>query len=976
MLSISNVSINQASTYYSKDNYYTKERGEFLGKAVEKLGFTEELTHENFIHMLHGENGYGEVLRREKQTGESRAGYDHTFTAPKSLSILLEIAEAKGNEELANKIRDIHDKAVNSTLEQIEENYIYTRVRDENGERFRVKTDNMIVAKFEHDTSRELDPTLHTHCVIANLTQTADGKWQSIANEELYKNKMINGQFYRSELAKNLKELGLNIEITNSKQMLFELKGIDNSLISEFSQRSKQIEESLEELREKYPHASESELKQFAALESRVAKKEVDRDEVRANNLQRAESLTNTDELLATIQKDNLSLKKLNIEEIIEKSAQIISENESTFSKEQLLKNAIGLSFGELGAKELWSEIDNSNLVKLDENTLTTKEILQIEKEIIKYARDTKDSVKQLKSEKEVKSFIEKNYKSMTKGQKEAVEHILTCKDKVIGIQGDAGTGKTYMLEAINKNLKNSDVELIGLAFTGKASDELEEGSGIKSTTLHSFLNQSKVTEKEKIYIVDEASFVGSKQMKQLIEKAEKDNARIVLIGDTKQFQAISAGAIFEQLQQRGMKTAVMEESLRQKTDALKESVKWIKAQDTDKAFSILENENSILESKDLIHSTIKAYEEDKEALIITSLNSERVKINDAIRELKIKDGEIKRTVDFKVKEAVNLSGVEQFYSKNYQEKQLIFVNESKNGLKAGDELSIVKVNIDTNEITVKNKLGFKKKIDISKCGNQLSIFNIKNQSFGIGDKVIFSKNDKVLKVKNGNIATIENLDEKGNVECKLGKRIVKFNINKNYNYLDYGYAITDVKSQGATADNVIIVANAKMAKLQSFYTQVTRAKYGVKIITDNLHELKQNVVKREVKTTTLNHAQQNISKIKTLIEKLDTKHLHKLIDKIKEKYQILKEEILHGNNRERVATRDMQSKQRDNHAQQTNERGIDGHTSEIESTRGGTERRPAELEGDVRRRIVEALRDSSFNQRQKQIENEDELER
>lgn len=974
MLSVSNVSINQASTYYSKDNYYTKERGEFLGKAVEKLGFTEELTHENFIHMLHGENGYGEVLRREKQTGESRAGYDHTFTAPKSLSVLLEIAEAKGYEELANKIRDVHDKAVNQTLEQIESNYIYTRVRDENGERFRVKTDNMIVAKFEHDTSRELDPTLHTHCVIANITQTADGKWQSISNEELYKNKMINGQFYRSELAKNLKELGLDIEITNSKQMLFEIKGIDNSLISEFSKRSEQIKESLEELREKYSNASESELKQFAALESRVAKKEVDRDEVRATNLQRAESLINTTELLATIQKDNLFFKKLNIQEIIEKSALIITENESTFSKEQLLKNAIGLSFGELRANELWNEIDNSNLVKLDENTYTTKEILQIEKEIIEFSRASKESVKELRSDREVKSFIEKNYKSMTKGQKEAVEHILTCKDRVIGIQGDAGTGKTYMLEAINENLKNSDVELIGLAFTGKASDELEEGSGIKSTTLHSFLNQSKVSEKEKIYIVDEASFVGSKQMKQLIEKAEKDNARIVLIGDTKQFQAISAGAIFEQLQQRGMKTAVMEESLRQKTQALKESVKWIKNQDTDKAFSILEN--SIVESKDLIQDTIKAYQQDKEALIITSLNSERVKINDAIRELKVQTGEIKGTVDFKVKESVNLSGVEQFYSKNYQEKQLIFVNESKNGLKAGGEFSIVKVNVDSNEIIVKNKLGFKRKIDIAKCGNQLSIFNIKNQSFGIGDKVIFSKNDKALKVKNGNIATIEKLDEKGNIECKLGKRTVKFNINKNYNYLDYGYAITDVKSQGATADNVIIVANAKMAKLQSFYTQVTRAKYGVKIITDNLIELKQNVVKKEVKTTTLNHAQQNISKIKTLLEKIDSKHIHNLIDKIKEKYQILKEEIKHANDRNRVTTRDSSTKQRDNHAQQTNERDTHGHSLEADATRGGAERRPAELEGDVRRRIVEALRDSSFNQRQKQIENEDELER
>jgi conjugative relaxase-like TrwC/TraI family protein len=972
MLSISNVSVEMASTYYEKDNYYTKQRGAYFGSLKNELGLND-LTHDSFQDLIRG-RANGVQLIQNGANGKHRAGYDCTFTSPKSLSVLLEIVEAKGNEELALKIRNAHDKAVNQALEQIENNYI-TYNKKEDGISNHIKTGGMIVAKFEHDTSRELDPTLHTHCVIMNMTKDENGNYKAISNEILYDNKMINGQFYRSELAKNLKELGLDIEITNSKQMLFEIKGIDNSLITEFSQRSKQIEESLEELRAKYPNASESELKQFAALESRVAKKEVDRDAVRANNLQRAESLTNTDELLTTIQKDNLSFKKLNVQEIIEKSAQIITENESTFLKEQLLKNAIGLSFGELRANELWSEIENSKLIKLDENTFTTKEILQIEKEIIEFSRATKESVKELRSEKEVKSFIEKNYSTMTKGQKEAVEHILTCKDKIVGIQGDAGTGKTFMLEAINKNLKNSDVELIGLAFTGKASDELEEGSGIKSTTLHSFLNQSKVSEKEKIYIVDEASFVGSKQMKQLIEKAQKDNARIVLIGDTKQFQAISAGAIFEQLQQRGMKTAVMEESLRQKTDALKESVKWIKHQDTDKAFSILESENSIVESQDLIQDTIKAYQQDKEALIITSLNSERVKINDAIREIKIKDGEIKLTVDFKVKEAVNLSGVEQFYAKNYQEKQLIFVNESKNGLKAGDEFSIVKVNVDSNEVIVKNKLGFKKKIDISKCGNQLSIFNIKNQNFGIGDKVIFSKNDKALKVKNGNIATIEKLDEKGNIECKLGKRIVKFNINKNYNYLDYGYCITDVKSQGATANNVIIVANSKMAKLQSFYTQVTRAKYGVKIITDNLTELKQNVVKREVKTTTLNHAQQNISKIKTLIEKLDTKHIQNLLQTIKEKYQILKEEILHANNRERVIARDMQSKQRDNHAQQTNERDTHGHSLEADATRGGAERRPAELEGDVRRRIVEALRDSS-NAKHQQIENEDELER
>lgn len=86
---------------------------------------------------------------------------------------------------------------------------------------------------------------------------------------------------------------------------------------------------------------------------------------------------------------------------------------------------------------------------------------------------------------------------------------------------------------------------------------------------------------------------IGSRQMHQLILKAQEQNARIVLIGDTKQFQAISAGAIFEQLQQRGMQTVVMEESLRQKTQNLKECVQFIKNKETDKAFEVLEKKIS-----------------------------------------------------------------------------------------------------------------------------------------------------------------------------------------------------------------------------------------------------------------------------------------------------------------------------------------------------------------------------------------------
>jgi len=287
MLSITNIGLEHASTYYSQDNYYSKQQGEFRGKAVSELGFTSELTHKHFIQMLKGQNSQDEQLRRDKQTGRTRAGYDHTFSVPKSMSVLLEIAEAKGNFELSNQLRVAHDRAVNATLSHIEDNYIYTRSR-KNGNREKVKTGNMIVAKFEHNESRiveeeektYLDPELHTHCVIANMTQLPNGKWQAISNEELYSNKILNGQYYRSELAIELKKMDIDIELTNSQQMLFEIKGIDQSLITEFSKRSQQIAAKMEEMRAKYPNASEAELKQYATLETRTAKKNVDRDKV------------------------------------------------------------------------------------------------------------------------------------------------------------------------------------------------------------------------------------------------------------------------------------------------------------------------------------------------------------------------------------------------------------------------------------------------------------------------------------------------------------------------------------------------------------------------------------------------------------------------------------------------------------------------------------------------------------------------
>ena len=949
MLSISNVSIAQASTYYSKDNYYTKERGEFTGKAVQKLGFTEELTHDNFIKMLHGQNSTGENLRRAKETGETRAGYDHTFSSPKSVSVLLEIAEAKNN-ELGMQLRKAHDRAVNAALKHIEDNYIYTRVRQD-GDRKQVKTSNMIVAKFEHDTSRELDPALHTHCVIANLTQLPNGKWQSISNEKLYDNKILNGQIYRSELARELKNLDLDIEITDSKKMFFEIKGVDKSLLNEFSKRSEQIKEKIEKLREKYPNASEAELKQFATLESRKVKTDVDRDKVRVENLQRAEKLIDTDKLLKNIKQENIKFQNINIKELIEKTAEIITETESVFSKEEILKIATKLSLGDVKASHIWREIENTELIKIDNNQFTTKEILKKEKEIIEYLHSTQNSKKQISTQEKAKGYIEKNYETMTTGQKEAFTHIIQSTDALIGIQGDAGSGKTYMLKALNEFTQDKNTELIGLAYTGQASDELEKNSGIKSTTLHSYLAKKADNEEEKksnkIYIVDEASLVGSKQLHQLIQKAKKENSKIVLIGDTKQFQTISAGAIFDQLQQRGMLTAEMEENIRQRdSKTLREIVKEIKDKNTDKAFQILKDTNAISETSMLHKEAVQEYKKDDKALIIASTNKDRKEINQQIRDLKIKRDELKNEKSYKVKESVNVLAEQKFFINNYEVGQLAFINKSANSLKAGQQAKITNIDKEQNLLTLSFKNKGKittKTVDVRKVGDQLSIYKEKNIKLAPGEKITFSKNDKKLGVKNGNIAIITKLDKEGNITAKMEDKEVSFNL-RQYNYIDYGYAITDFKAQGQTASNVIIVANSQMANINSFYVQVTRAKKRVKILTDNMQRLQKNITKEEMKSTTLDYVSQKIKQAKEEIGELKPSLLKRIIEKIKEKLQINKEKE-NGKLIDRVAQRANQSELTNGAAAKRDDRfAISSNRDDATTTRRGRTR-DSELE-------------------------------
>ena len=248
MLSLANVSTAQAEDYYEKDDYYTQgdpdlqSDSQWQGNGAAQLHLTGSVDKQIFQQLLHGQTPDGKSLHSKRINPEKhRAATDYTFSAPKSVSIAALIQKDK-------RVIQAHDSAVKTALEVLENRYAQTRVRRGPGIREKVATCNIIAATFRHETSREQDPQLHTHCVVINATQMENGKWQSLSNEEVLNNQKLLGEIYQNELAHQLRSYGYEIEPNGSGQ--FEVKGYEQPLLDLFSTRTQQIEQYIEQWEE------------------------------------------------------------------------------------------------------------------------------------------------------------------------------------------------------------------------------------------------------------------------------------------------------------------------------------------------------------------------------------------------------------------------------------------------------------------------------------------------------------------------------------------------------------------------------------------------------------------------------------------------------------------------------------------------------------------------------------------------------
>ncbi|NEU83506.1 MobF family relaxase [Nostoc sp. UIC 10630] len=839
MLTAANVSSEMAVKYFVK-NYYHHGKSRWSGLGAEKLGLSGAIDDEEaFKNVIEGlsPDGSEQLNARVLKPKERRAALDCTFSAPKSVSLM---ALVSGDSRLIAA----HHQALKELIELMERRYAITRVTQNNG-RHRVNTGNLVVAQFDHIESRDLDPHLHTHCLVMNTTQANDGQWMSLVNSEIFANKKFLGMAYQSYLAAEVQKLGYEVELRKHGQ--FEIKGFKEQDLEAFSKRRQQIiakvgvnstwaerEKIWDSTRQRKQKISEQELKAFwkseaAALGISFIKPSEPNSQVVQNSV----SKQGLEDALA---------------EAIARSAVLeaiahCSERNVAFKLEDLEKFILSERlFTDVNALEPLIK-EHQELIVLPgmERQYTTWTAVKRELATIELMQSGIGAVNPILQTLVASDLLEKT--SLNLGQQQAVSLAATTTDQFIAWQGVAGAGKTFALKELKAIALAQGYTIKAFAPSSMAAKVLSEELGIQGETVASLLVSEPAPRLElnQIWIVDEAGLLSAKDAHALLERATLEGARLLLVGDTKQLSAVEAGSPFKSLQQAGIKTAHLNQSNRQRNPDLKIAVDLIADGRVEAGFKQLSAIGSIQEvSPDTIREIIAAdyiglaKEQRARTLVLAGTNVEKLALTQAIRgKLKI-EGSLGATANITQLQALNLTKVQLRYTHNFELGNVVMPtrNYKRRGLEKALLYEVVGKN--TDRLILKADDGKQLEVD---ANFDKAVYQREQIEIAVGDRLQWKKNDRQLQRRNGQEFIVTAIEgDSAQIQYLDSNRTETINLKQAQN-LDYALVSTIYSSQGKTTDLALIAADHTIGQ-ESFYVAISRARHNVKLYTKDKSEL------------------------------------------------------------------------------------------------------------------------------------------
>jgi len=841
-----------AQRHLEHSDYYDegcRVQGEWLGCGAELLGLRGEVTREQFEAVregLHPETG--EFLRPRHSAdrtdanggGQSkgRSLYDLTFSAPKSISIQ---ALVGGDERLIAA----HDRAVREALAEAE-NYAAARVRL-NGTNEDRATANWIVAAYRHDTSRELDPQLHTHAVTANLTYDGvEGRWKALQASGLYERRAYLTEVYRNALAREVYGLGYEIETrrdSKGRDHGFEIRGVSDELLEKYSVRSALRDAAIE--RFTVDHGRKPTNNEVAVLvrESRADKlTEISTERLR--KLQQARLFPEEGRALKKLHKKSLKrtrhirLEAFQEAESLQHAKEHLFERSSVVREHELMTEALRHGRGKIDRRQLRSALE---LEKLEGsligagNNLATRESLEREQRMVATVDGGIGRYERLGGKREFSPS-----KRLREEQLRAVHQILDSNDFAVNLRGAAGTGKTAALTEIARGLREAGCEVLAVAPSRGAVEELQKVGFRDAMTISRLLEDPKAQAAlhGRVLIVDEAGMVSGRQMGGLLKLAERKDARILFCGDTRQLQSVEASDALRVLEQESKMKSVSLMAVQRQTQAVYRDAIQTLRHSPEQGLEKLEQLGAVrevpyLERAQTVASAYRALttESNRTVLVVAGTHEEIGKITDAIRGDMKQLGELDRGIVFEHYVPLQWTEAQKKDLVNYKSGQVLLFHRSSHGIEKHEALTVERTG--KLGIVARDQHGMERTVSLTQA-RSFSVHECRQIEAAHGDRLLLTGNrrDAGFRATNGELVKVRDVDG-GRIHLEDGRTLPA-----NYHEFDHGYAVTAHRSQGKTVDAVILSADAMKQEL--FYVGASRGRQEIVVVTSDREQLRE----------------------------------------------------------------------------------------------------------------------------------------
>jgi conjugative relaxase-like TrwC/TraI family protein len=883
MLTISKpLSASQAQTYHVREfaaqeqNYWSRDQqghSEWQGRLAEQWGLQSSVSSEHFARLSEGQHPHTEeqlvrhqVSRtyegkfgREVTSAEHRAGWDATFSAPKSVSLTALV----GGDD---RVREAHRESVRAALQELER---YTQARIGNVHAPET-TGKFIAATFEHDTARPVDgyaaPQLHTHAVIFNMTERENGlengkPMRALQPHEMFVSQRYVTAVYRSELALRLGKLGYELE--RGKHGQPEIKGYTKEYLEASSPRREQIKDHLREQGIDGAAAA-----QIAAHHTRDRKELLSPEEVLQRHRELATQYGHQADLVVAQARQHSQYQmpepEVQAKQAVTWARDHVFERSAVQDRRAILETALVRGMGETTYAQVRHEFERRietgefrevSHVGADQQ-YTTAAMVRMEREVIGRMQEgnRRNYSDPLLVSPQVRIATEDRHPELNASQRQAVDEIFLSREKVVGLDGIAGAGKTTTLSVIREGAEAEGYRVEGFAPTSRAAQKLSE-SGMETSTLQKHLvrGQQADTGEKRFYVLDESSLASTRQVHEFVNRLHA-NDRVLLVGDRRQHEAVEAGRPFAQLQDAGMKTVKLEEIVRQKDPELKEVVEQLARGEVQKAVENLDRQGRVHEIQgydERIAAIAKEYAQSPDnTLVISPDNRSRIEINERVHAELRRSGLVSNE-EHPIRTLVprqDLTGADRTWAERYQVGDVLRYSRAskETGIGKGEYTQVKSIDALRNRLTVELQDGTLRTYD-PRRQQGVSVFREEMRSFSVGDRIQFTAPANEPKVANRELGTIESIDEDGRLRLRMdGGRAVELDPPK-HPHLDHGYAMTSHSSQGQTADRVLIhvdtelgakdLLNSRMA-----YVSVSRGRYDAQVYTNNAQALGQEL--------------------------------------------------------------------------------------------------------------------------------------